>query len=203
MRFFTKKEDNFLKRNYKKIPCKRMATMLGRTDGTARQRLKLLGITVPPEIVARFKKESQFKKGHVSHNKGRKMPKEIYEKVKGTMFKKGNTPHNTKYNGYERISKDGYVEVRVRKGKFNLKHRVVWEQKRGKIPEGKIVVFKDGNKLNVKLSNLKLITREQNMKRNSYHRYGKEIAKVYQLKGALQRQINKYEKHSRPKRNAV
>jgi hypothetical protein len=203
VRFFTPDEDRFLKLNYKKIPCKRMGKMLGRTEGTARQRLKLLGITVPPEIVEKFKKVGQFKKGQEPPNKGKKMSPEVYKKVKRTFFTKGHAPHNTKFNGYERVSKDGYVEIRVKKGKFKLKHRVIWEQKRGRVPKGMVVIFKDGNKMNLKISNLKLITREENMKRNSYHNYGKEIARVIQLRGALNRQINKYAKHSGPKRNIV
>jgi hypothetical protein len=35
------------------------------------------------------------------------------------------------------------------------------------------------------------ISRSENMRRNSYHRYGQEIARLVQLRGALTRQINK------------
>ena len=103
MRKFNKSEDAFLRKNYKKVPCKRMAKFLGRSEGTARQRLKLLGIEVPPEIIQKFKDESRFKKGHVSHNKGKRMPKELYKKCAPTMFRKGHSPVNWKPVGSERI----------------------------------------------------------------------------------------------------
>ena len=42
---------------------------------------------------------NQFKPGHTPKNKGVKMPAELYQMVKPTMFKKGNKPHNTKAVG--------------------------------------------------------------------------------------------------------
>ncbi|KOY84265.1 hypothetical protein AD998_21925, partial [bacterium 336/3] len=90
-----------------------------------------------------------FKKGNIPKNKGLKqvdyMTPEAIEKTKATRFKKGNEPHNTNYNGHERISKDGYVEVRITKGKYVLKHRLVWQQANGPIPKNHIIVFKDGD----------------------------------------------------------
>ena len=38
------------------------------------------------------------------------------------------------------------------------------------------------------------ITRAENMRRNTYHRYGPEVAKLVQLRGAINRQIRKREK---------
>lgn len=191
MRFFTKEEDEFLIKNRNKIPCKRMATMIGRSEGSARQRLKLLGKLPSREATERFKKESQIKKGAVPPNKGKKMPKEVYEKASKTFFTKGHKPHNTKYDGFERISKDGYIEIRIREGKFMLKHRYLWQQVYGKIPAGALVKFKDGNKQNVVIENLYLSSKVDNMKANTYHNYPEPIAKTIQLRGALNRQINK------------
>ncbi len=57
------------------------------------------------------------------------------------------------------------------------------------------VAFKDGNKQNIALDNLELVSRADLMKRNSYHNYGKEIAQLVQLKGAVTRQINKRERN--------
>src|SRR5688572_9070081 len=113
MRFFTKKEDAFLRRNYKKIPAKRMATMLNRRECTARQRMKVLGIVVPPEIIEKFKQDSRFKKGSTPRNKGKKMSKELYQKCSGTMFKKGRASLNKRPLGSIRLSKDGYLEIKT------------------------------------------------------------------------------------------
>ena len=104
----------------------------------------------------------KFRKGQTPHNKGKKMPKEVYEKVKHTMFAKGNVPPNHRPVGSERISKDGYIEVKVEEpNKWRLKQRVVYEETKGKIPEGCPIIFLDGNKRNFDIDNLKCITRSE------------------------------------------
>ena len=61
--------------------------------------------------------------------------------------------------GFERMD-DGYVWVKVRtdeganKKNWVQKHRYVWEQENGKIPDGYKIVFLDGNRLNCDISNL-------------------------------------------------
>ena len=104
----------------------------------------------------------KFRKGQAPHNKGKKMPKEVYEKVKHTMFAKGNVPPNHRPVGSERISKDGYIEVKVAEpNKWRLKQRVVYEEAKGKIPEGCPIIFLDGNKRNFDIDNLRCITRSE------------------------------------------
>jgi len=142
------------------------------------ERLKIIGVN------------SRYSKGHLPVNKGKQMPEAVYEKAKLTMFKKGNQPHNTKYNGHERISKDGYLEMRIDKGKYVLKHRHVWEQSNGKISEGYIIVFKDKNPMNIALDNLELITKKENMQRNSIHRFPTELKSTIKLVNKLKRSIH-------------
>lgn len=104
----------------------------------------------------------KFRKGQTPHNKGKKMPKEVYEKVKHTMFAKGNVPPNHRLVGSERISKDGYIEVKVAEpNKWRLKQRVVYEEAKGEIPEGCPIIFLDGNKRNFDIDNLRCITRSE------------------------------------------
>lgn len=104
----------------------------------------------------------KFRKGQTPHNKGKKMPKEVYEKVKHTMFAKGNVPPNHRPVGSERISKDGYIEVKVAEpNKWRLKQRVVYEEAKGKIPEGCPIIFLDVNKRNFNIDNLRCITRSE------------------------------------------
>ena len=104
----------------------------------------------------------KFRKGQAPHNKGKKMPKEVYEKVRHTMFAKGNVPPNHRPVGSERISKDGYIEVKVAEpNKWRLKQRVVYEEAKGKIPEGCTIIFLDGNKQNCNIDNLRCITRSE------------------------------------------
>lgn len=104
----------------------------------------------------------KFRKGQTPHNKGKKMPKEVYEKVKHTMFANVNVPPNHRPVGSERISKDGYIEVKVAEpNKWRLKQRVVYEEAKGKIPEGCTIIFLDGNKRNFDIDNLRCITRSE------------------------------------------
>lgn len=104
----------------------------------------------------------RFKKGHIPYNKGKKMPKEVYEKAKHTMFEKGHIPSNHRPVGSERILKDGYIEVKVAEpNKWKLKQRLVYEKHKGKIPEGSTIIFLDGNKLNLNIDNLKCVTRSE------------------------------------------
>lgn len=106
-------------------------------------------------------KPTQFKKGHVPFNKGKKG-------VGGwepTQFKKGNKPANWVPIGTERLSKDGYIEVKIADGKLNKnwrgKHIVIWEETNGPLPKGHAVIFGDGNSRNFDPNNLILVSRKQ------------------------------------------
>lgn len=119
----------------------------------------------------------QFKPGQVSHNKGLKqsdyMSAEAIERTKATRFSKGHLPHNHREIGDERITRDGYVEVKVamfRHSKANdcwkLKHRLIWEAAHGEVPKGHIVIFLDGDKQNFALDNLALVSMSENARLN-------------------------------------
>ena len=94
-----------------------------------------------------------------------------------TQFKKGHLPHNTKPIGYERINKGGYVEVKVKmrpsnpfcNDNFVLKHRFLWEAANGPIPKGHKVIFADGDKTNITLDNLRLVTDAKMARLNQNH----------------------------------
>lgn len=115
----------------------------------------------------------QFPKGNTPHNKGKKMPEDVYEKVKRTMFKQGHMPVNHRPVGSERVTVDGYIEIKVAEpNKWRLKHNLVWEQHNGKIPKGYVVAFLDGDKMNVSIENLKLLKRSELLIMNKYDLYG-------------------------------
>lgn len=108
-----------------------------------------------------------FSKGHIPHNKGKKMSPEVYEKAKATMFKKGNIPPNYRPVGSERTTVDGYREIKVADpNKWELKHRYIYEQHYGKIPKEDIVIFLDNDKTNFDINNLKRISRKEHLYMN-------------------------------------
>ena len=143
-------------------------------------------------------KEYRFKSGNVPFNKGLKGWSAAG--TEATRFKKGTKPPNHRPVGYIRLTKDGYYEIKVAEGmqKFKLLHRVIWERCNGEIPAGQICIFLDGNTKNLEVTNLALMTKVQNMKRNSLHSYPKELAEIIQLRGALNRQLNKRKNHEQP-----
>jgi hypothetical protein len=198
MRKFTAEEDLFLRENYLTMPAKRMAAALGRAECTARQRLKVLGITIPAEVAEAFKRQFQIKKGSVPQNKGKKqadyMNAESIARAKATCFKKGNLPHNTKSDMEISIRPDrrgiNYKFIRVGLGEWVPLQRYVWESANGIIQKGMKVVFKDGNTMNCNLDNLEILSCADLMKKNSVHNLPKPIAQLVQLRGALNRKIN-------------
>lgn len=114
-------------------------------------------------------KTGRFEKGQIPFNKGKKgWSAPGTEK---TRFKKGHLPSNTKPIGYERITKDGYIEVKIKmrpshpncNDNFVAKHRLVWEQVNGPIPKGCKLTFLDGDKKNCALENLALITSAEHL----------------------------------------
>jgi hypothetical protein len=199
---FTADEDAFFRENYLTTPAKRMAKMLGRSEGTGRQRMKILGLIVPTEIIEKFKKDSYIKKGDVSFNKGKKqseyMTPEAIVACKKTCFKKGNLPYNTKEtNGVISIRRDtktqiDYQYIRVAVGEWELLQRYNYRMFIGDIPNGHVVILKDGNCLNCHPFNLELISQRENMLRNSIQRYPGELIKTMKILSRLKKQIKTY-----------
>ena len=108
----------------------------------------------------------RWKKGHISWNKGRKG----YMGPNKTSFKKGNIPANWRPVGSERVTTEGYTEVKIQDGKLNknwrMKHLVIWEKANGPIPKGHVVIFGNGDKGNLSLDNLVLVSRSQLVRMN-------------------------------------
>lgn len=115
-----------------------------------------------------------FEKGHEPHNKGKTwdeigISEEKRARIRTTQFKKGLVPHNAvdKPVGYERINRDGYVEVKVAErpsrqdcnDNFRFKHHIVYEQHNGEIPEDCNIVFADHDRMNFNPDNLVAVPR--------------------------------------------
>lgn len=116
----------------------------------------------------------RFERGHVPANKGKTWDEmgvspEAQARSRATCFKKGDLPHNAKDKpvGYERVSRDGYVEVKVRDGRqeqanenFRPKHHLVWEEANGQpVPPSTMIVFANGNKRDFDPANLVAVPR--------------------------------------------
>lgn len=189
-----------------------VATWVGRSLSSVRNAAFQLGLHKSPEYLAseacgRANSQSaparahRFKPGHKSWNAGMKGWKAPGSE-KGH-FKPGSKPPTTKPIGTERVSKDGCMERKVsetgnKRADWKTVHSLIWVELVGPIPAGHLVVFKAGKKTTVtsaiKTEDLECLSRAELMLRNSCHRYPPEIAKLHQLRGALNRQINKHMK---------
>ena len=145
-----------------------------------------------------FGKATRFQKNHKSFNTGMKW--DDFMTVQGkanslrTTFKKGNLPPNTLHDGMittrtDSKTKRTYKFIRIALAKWQMLHVYNWEQVNGKLPKGKILAFK-GSTDDCSIDNLILITRAENMKRNSIQRYPEEIKQTIRVLTKLKKTIN-------------
>ena len=111
----------------------------------------------------------RFAKGAVPINKGKKCAPGMggrHPNARKTQFKKGQLPANTKFLGHERVNSEGYVEISIDQvnphtgfeRRYVHKHRWLWEQANGPVPEGMVLKCL-GDKLNTDPANWELISR--------------------------------------------
>lgn len=144
---------------------------------------------------------SRFQPGHHTWNKGLKG---LDIGGKTTRFQPGTTPPNYRPVGTIRRNSDGMLDIKVAEGirQWVALHRWVWKLAHGSLPaRGMALAFRDGDTDNCLLENLELITRRELMQRNTVHNLPKPLAELVQLRGALNRKINRLTKESHEQRD--
>lgn len=109
-------------------------------------------------------RDGRFDKGAVPWSKGKKIGNNAGSAR--TQFRKGQLPHNTRGPGHESLGDDGYVWIVTdRRNPWTgastwrvHKHRWVWEQTHGPIPEGMALKCK-GDVLDTDPSNWEMVPR--------------------------------------------
>ncbi len=80
-------------------------------------------------------------------------------------FKKGEKPPNWVPIDSERVTKDGYIQIKIREGQqqrnWRGKHILIWERENGPLPKGYAIIFGDGDNRNFDLDNLICVSRKQ------------------------------------------
>ena len=112
---------------------------------------------------------SRFQKGHTPFSKGKKwdeyMSPESQARSRMTTFKKGDTPHNTQPLGSISIMVGYWVMKASHTGnqhqKWKFLHRLLWEKEKGPIPKGMNVVFRNGDRNDIRMENLMLMDRKE------------------------------------------
>jgi hypothetical protein len=201
-KFWTKEEIDYLIENYPDKENEDLAIILNRTKSSITGKSGPLGLKKSKAfwkrvggIYAAQCKHTQFKKGNVAFNKGKKreefMTPEGMAAVEKTQFKKGRKPYNTQGPDYESIRWEKKIPYKYKKNKdgdMQASHRLLWEEHHGKIPKDMIIIFKNKDTLDCRIENLMAITRKEHLNRN-YLQYPNEIKRGIKLKNKLEKQL--------------
>lgn len=203
---WTAADIELLRAEYPDTPTAVLADRFGVTERAVYNRARKLGLKKSDAYLAspaacRLRRgdniggATRFPPGHRPHNAGLKGWR-AGGRSAVSQFKPGNRPHTWQPIGSERTTDEGYLQRKLTdtgntRRDWVCLHVLAWEAVHGPVPRGQIVVFKNRDKRDIRLENLELITRAENMRRNSIHRLPKELADVCRLKGALQRAIEK------------
>lgn len=181
---YTKEEEEWLKENCKGVMYKDLAHMFNQRFNknlkpkNLSQKLYRMGL--------RNGVDGRFSKGLVPWNKGLKG----YMGPNETSFKKGDIPVTKKPIGSTRVDvKDGYLYVKTKEpAVWELAHRVEYEKYHNvKLTSEDVIIFLDGNKLNLEKDNLELVTRAELLaiNRNQLLTTDQDLSKTGVLIGKL------------------
>ena len=163
MHKYTDEQRQFILNNYKGIGTQEL------TDRFNRHFKMNLTVSTIKSYKANHKLNSGIKgwfdKGHIPANKGNKG--QCAKGCEKSWFPKGHLPAQTDPIGTEKLLSDGYVWIKIddkpkvpKRKNWIQKHVLLWEQKNGPVPEGHCLIFLDGDRSNIELSNLMLISRK-------------------------------------------
>lgn len=195
---WSKAEDARLTELYQDHKLADIAEKMGRSISSVANRRVKLGLQRTPEQQARIG-NGQFGAGQAPWNAGLK-GWQAGGRSRETQFKPGVKPSNTwRPIGAERTSRDGILyrkvaDTGIKRDDWKAVHVLVWEEHNGPLPDGHIVIFKDGNRENFEPNNLLALTRAENMRRNSISRYGEDYRSAAIQLGWFKRKLNQMEK---------
>lgn len=206
-RFWTTAEIKILKEKYSDTPIQKLMEIFQCSDRRIYNKANQQGLKRSPEFIAETTRKNQLQliaegkhkgyiKGSIPMNKGKKMTPELKEKLRqtGTWFSKGNIPHNHRRLGSTRITKDGYIEIKIKEPRtWQLLHRHNWEKKYGKIEKGFNIIFENGNKQDCRIENLQMISDTELMSRNTIQRYPKDLQKTLKTLSKFKKIIKEHE----------
>jgi hypothetical protein len=213
---WTPTEVDMLQRAYPDQSTAVVAAALGRCIKAVYQKAKAIGLQKSSAFLASERSgriqrgqqhpsmvASQFKPGQQPWNKGTNFI--AGGRSAETRFQKGRKPSEARNYapiGSYRLNHDGHLEQKMTDDpslaptrRWTPVYRLVWERERGPIPAGHMVTFKPGQKTAVleliTAERLECISRAENARRNHPVTKSPELFRLYQLKGAITRQVNR------------
>ena len=176
---FTQGQNQFLRDNYPLMKLVDLTAAVNREFGLVKTWQQVKTYLTNHDILSG--RSGCFEKGLVPWNSG---TKGICKPNSGN-FRNGHMPANKKRLWSERVGKAGYIEISIPERnpytgfapRFKQKHVWLWEYHHGPVPKGNAVVFSDGNKLNIVIENLMLVTKNELLLLN-LHKYWQQPEEI-------------------------
>ncbi|WP_175762256.1 HNH endonuclease signature motif containing protein [Burkholderia anthina] len=212
--FWTPEQVEVLRRRYPNERAEVLAELFGCSVDRVYTKAAKLGVTKSPEFLASAESgrtghddrgiTGRFVMGMESWNKGVKGVAGNHPNSQRTQFKAGRSPDeaaNYVPIGTEKVV-DGYLRRKISDDptitpvrRWEAVHRLVWIEAKGPIPDGHVVCFLPGRltveAAKITIDALELVTRAELARRNHWVNQDPEIARLYQLKGAITRQVKR------------
>jgi hypothetical protein len=203
---FTALEIEYVQKHYPEKKMKDICEDLNCKPSRIYTLAKKLGVKRDPEFLKRQLHEAgkvlstdqasvnnRFTPGQVSHNKGKKGV--YFRGAEKGWFRKGE-PINLAEVGDITIRKNSrghnYKWICVGYNKWEQYHRHLWIQHKGPIPKDHIIRFKNGDSMDVQISNLECISKRENVMRNQDHRKSVKSNRLVKMGEKTPQKISPY-----------
>lgn len=178
--FWTEAEIEYLRGHYADTPLREIQRHCPHGAGGIQAKAKMLGLKKSDEFRSEIGRRTarlpqsqahRFRKGQEPPNKGRRQEDYLgaaaLARCREKRWSRDNHPDSSAPVGYERFWQgDQTWYVKVAEGQRMVpKHRWLWEQAHGPVPEGHVLVFLDGDRRNCVLENLECVTRSEAARR--------------------------------------
>jgi hypothetical protein len=195
-RLWNAEDDETLRAIFPDMPTATVARRMRRTVPAVQRRAGILGLSKSAAYLAsaqagRFRRGDnvgaafRFKPGHEPANKGLRRPGWSPGRMRETQFKRGTlngfAAAHVRPLGSTRLI-DGYVYRKVsdvpnvpHTVNWKPEHNLIWVIAHGPLPPGHVLKFKNGDRTDMRLDNLELISRRQLMARSSVHNLPKPL----------------------------
>lgn len=170
LRIYTPEQAEFIRNNYSGHSVAAL-TMLFNDRFSAKKTVKQIKAFVKNRGI-KSGRTGQFEEGHQPHNKGIKGWQAGGNAAK-TQFKPGQRGSKWVPIGSQRISKDGILQRKVTDTgstprDWKSVHSLLWEQHHGPIPDGYVVIFRNGNRQDIRIDNLAIVSRAELLRLNKH-----------------------------------